>query len=68
MIVILDFQSYIPSILNACIEEFDLSPSQTKVHRTSAREPGQPGNYGSTDPVATPMVVGSGDENDLLTD
>ncbi len=57
-------QNYIPSVLNACIEEFDLSPSTTKVRRSSTRE----GNYGTIDQVNQPMVVGTGDENDLLTD
>ncbi len=55
-------------MLNACIEEFDLSPSATKVHRSSTHEPIQQGNYGATDPIDQPIVVGTGDENDLLTD
>jgi len=59
---------YIPTILNACIEEFDIPPSVTKVHRPSIREPLQQGNYGAIDQVNQPIVVGTGDENDLLTD
>jgi len=62
---------YIPTVLNACIEEFDLPPSATKVHRETSREPIQAtGGYGAIDPVPPqqPIVVGSGDENDLLTD
>jgi hypothetical protein len=59
---------YIPTVLNACIEEFDISPSATKIHRASSREPIQQGNYGTIDPVNQPIVVGTGDENDLLTD
>ncbi|CAF2908321.1 unnamed protein product [Rotaria sp. Silwood2] len=59
---------YIPTILNACIEEFDISPSAPKVRRSSIREPLQQGNYGTLDQVSQPIVVGTGDENDLLTD
>ncbi|CAF1558112.1 unnamed protein product, partial [Rotaria sordida] len=59
---------YIPTILNACIEEFDIPPSATKVRRSSVREPLQQGTYGTIDQVAQPIVVGTGDENDLLTD
>jgi hypothetical protein len=55
-------------VLNACIEEFDISPSATKVRRSSTREPLQQGNYGTLDPLSQPIVVGTGDENDLLTD
>ncbi|CAF3466761.1 unnamed protein product [Rotaria sp. Silwood1] len=59
---------YIPTILNACIEEFDIPPSTTKVRRCSIREPLQQGTYGTLDQVSQPIVVGTGDENDLLTD
>ncbi|CAF0821295.1 unnamed protein product [Rotaria sordida] len=59
---------YIPTILNACIEEFDIPPSATKVRRSSVREPLQQGTYGTIDQLAQPIVVGTGDENDLLTD
>jgi len=61
---------YIPSVLNACIEEFDLPPSTTKVRRGSTLEPiqQQSGGYGSIDQIPEPIVVGTGDENDLLTD
>lgn len=62
-------KNYIPSVLNACIEEFDLSPSRTKVHRNSVHERNQQGNYGTIEPLLeAPIVVGTGDENDLLTD
>jgi hypothetical protein len=54
--------------LNTCIAEFDLSPSATKVHRSSTGERLQQGNYGAVDQVNQPIVVGTGDENDLLTD
>jgi len=60
--------NYIPTILNACIEEFNISPSTTKIHRTSTQEPIQQGNYGATNQIDQPIVVGTGDENDLLTD
>ncbi|CAF1312263.1 unnamed protein product [Adineta steineri] len=59
---------YIPTILNACIEEFDIPPSATKIRRSSIREPLPQGTYGTTDPASQPMVVGTGDENDLLID
>lgn len=62
------FKNYIPTILNACIEEFDLPPSTIKVHRTTTNEPILGGTYGATDPIDQPIVVGTGDENDLLTD
>jgi len=39
-------------VLNSCIEEFDLSPSQTKIHPNEENQP---------------IVVGTGDENDLFT-
>ncbi|CAM4761485.1 unnamed protein product [Rotaria magnacalcarata] len=59
---------YIPTVLNACIEEFNIPPSATKIRRSSTREPIQQGNYGTIDQVSQPIIVGTGDENDLLTD
>jgi hypothetical protein len=38
------------------------------MHPSSTNEPTQQGNYGATDPVNQPIVVGTGDENDLFTD
>ncbi|UJR16450.1 hypothetical protein I4U23_003352 [Adineta vaga] len=57
--------NYIPTILNACIEEFDIPPSMTKVRRCSIRDPTA---NGTDDLLSQPMVVGTGDENDLLID
>lgn len=57
-----------PTILNTCIQEFDVSPSATNVRRSSTRDPMQPGTYGATDAIDQPIVAGTGDENDLLTD
>jgi len=55
--------------LNSCIEEFDLSPSRTKIHRNSIVDRTTTANYGTIDPVTEPpIVIGTGDENDLLTD
>ncbi len=54
--------------MNTCIEEFDLPPSATKVHRSSTRERLQQGTYGAVEQANQPIVVGTGDENDLLTD
>ncbi|CAF5049066.1 unnamed protein product, partial [Rotaria sp. Silwood1] len=55
--------NYIPTVLNACFEEFT-----TTVRRSSTRERLQQGNYGTIDQVNQPIVMGTGDENDLLTD
>jgi len=41
----------------------------TKIRRPSTREPLTQGNhYGTIDPIDQPIIVGTGDENDLLTD
>ncbi|CAF1480324.1 unnamed protein product [Rotaria sp. Silwood1] len=56
-------RNYIPTVLNACFEEFT-----TTVRRSSTRERLQQGNYGTIDQVNQPIVMGTGDENDLLTD
>ena len=57
-----------PTILNTCIQEFDVSPSAPNVRRSSTREAMQQGTYGATDTINQPIVAGTGDENDLLTD
>ncbi|CAF2776257.1 unnamed protein product [Rotaria sp. Silwood2] len=54
--------NYIPTVLNACYEEFT-----TTVRRSSTHERLQQGNYGAIDQVNQPIVIGTGDENDLLT-
>ncbi|CAF3558098.1 unnamed protein product [Rotaria socialis] len=59
---------YIPTVLNACIEEFNIPPSATKIRRSSTRESIQQGNYGTIDQISQPIIAGTGDENDLLTD
>ncbi|CAF1239861.1 unnamed protein product [Adineta ricciae] len=60
--------NYMPTILNTCIQEFDVSPSTTNVRRSSTRDPLQQGTYGATNQVNQPIVAGTGDENDLITD
>ncbi|CAF1019943.1 unnamed protein product [Rotaria sordida] len=55
--------NYIPTVLNACFEEFNT----TNISRSSTRERLQQGNYGTIDQVNQPMVIGTGDGNDLLT-
>ncbi|CAF3350147.1 unnamed protein product [Rotaria socialis] len=50
---------YIPTILNACIEEFETSPSTTEIRRSSTRERLQQGNYGSIDQLHQPIAIGT---------
>ncbi|CAF2045558.1 unnamed protein product [Rotaria magnacalcarata] len=59
--------NYIPTILNACIEEFETSPSTTEIRRNSTRERLQQGNYGSIDQLHQSIAVGTDHVDDLLT-
>ncbi|CAF3349060.1 unnamed protein product [Rotaria socialis] len=58
---------YIPTILNACIEEFETSPSTTEIRRSSTRERLQQGNYGSIDQLHQPIAIGTDHVDDLIT-
>lgn len=61
-------KNYIPTVLNTCIEEFDISSNPINVRRSLTGENLQQGNYGTIDQVSQPIVVDIEDKNDLMAD